>query len=411
MRENDHDSLCPAQDPYGTAAVSRLTAAFVRTVKPTERLKRYGDGNGLYLLVKPGPRGGGKSWVQRVAIHGVRRDIGLGSAELVTLAEARQTAWDNRRIARAGGDPRNCGGRTSPTFAEALETVITMHRPTWRDSAGTEAQWRASLARYVTPHIGHKPVHAVETADVMAVLMPIWTCRHVTAMRVRHRIAAVMKWAIAQGHRPDNPAGEALGAALPKVDAAATHFRALPHAEVPAALAKVRASDHLAVRLAFEFMVLCAVRSGEARGARWSEIDRHSATWTIPGGRTKAGREHRVPLSDRTLAVLDEAGAIRAGSLVFPSPRGDGPLTAGALGRLLKDLEIDAVPHGFRSSFRDWAAERTDTPHAVMEAALAHAVRNPVEAAYARSDLFDRRRRLMQAWDDYLGTREGPVDC
>ena len=383
--------------------MTRLTAAFVRTVKPTERLKRYGDGNGLYLLVKPGPRGGGKSWVQRIAIHGVRRDMGLGSAELVTLAEARQMAWENRRIARGGGDPRVAGSRHSPTFSEAAETVIAMHRSTWKDAAGTEAQWRSSLATYVTPRIGDTPVHAIETADVMDVLMPIWTSKHTTATRVRHRIGAVMKWAIAQGHRPDNPAGEALGAALPKVDATKAHFRALPYTEVGAALAKVRASESsLSVRLALEFMVLCAVRSGEARGARWKEIDRKTATWTIPATRMKAGREHRVPLSDGALAVLGKAAAIREGALVFPSSRPGIPLIAGALGRLLKELDIDAVPHGFRSSFRDWAAEKTDTPHAVMEAALAHTVRNAVEAAYARSDLFERRRQLMGQWADYL---------
>ena len=389
--------------------MKRLTAAFVRTVRPAERLKRYGDGNGLYLLVKPGPRGGGRSWVQRLAIHGVRRDLGLGSAELVTLAEARQMAWDNRRVARAGGDPRVAGSRHSPTFAEAAETVIAMHRPTWRDARGTEAQWLASLSTHVHPHIGHRPVHAIDTADVMAVLQPIWTERHTTATRVRHRIAAVMKWAVAQGHRPDIPAGEALAAALPKVDARRTHFRALPHGEVGAALASVRRSDaSLSVRLAFEFLVLCAARSGEARGARWDEMDLDAAVWTIPATRMKAGREHRVPLSDRALAVLDEARGIRDGELVFPSPRGRA-LHAGSLNRLLGDLGVDAVPHGFRSSFRDWAAECTDTPHAVMEAALAHTVRNAAEAAYARSDLFDRRRVLMQRWADYAGGVSRPT--
>ena len=205
--------------------MSRLTAAFVRTVKPTERLRRYGDGNGLYLLVKPGPAGGGKSWVQRLVIHGARRDLGLGGADLVTLAEARQAAWDNRRIARAGGDPRADGKRVSPTFADAAEKVIAMHRPTWREGGGSESQWRTSLAAHAFPHIGRKPVHAIDTADVMAVLMPVWTSKHETAKRVRHRISAVMKWAIAQGYRSDNPAGESLGAALPPSGRAA---KALP---------------------------------------------------------------------------------------------------------------------------------------------------------------------------------------
>ena len=383
--------------------MNRLTAAFVRTVKPTGRLRRYGDGNGLYLLVKPGPRGGGKSWVQRLVIHGARRDLGLGSADLVTLAEARQTAWDNRRIARAGGDPRANGKRVSPTFAEAAEKVIAMHRPTWRQGGGSESQWRTSLTGYAFPHIGRKPVHAIDTADVMAVLMPIWTSKHETAKRVRHRISAVMRWAIAQGYRSDNPAGDALGAALPRVDAPQAHFRALPYDEVGAALRSIREDGgNVSAKLALEFMVLCAVRSGEARGARWDEIDLETATWTIPAARMKAGREHRVPLSDRAISILDEAAAIRDGDLVFPSPRRDRPMSSAVLARLLRECGIDAVPHGFRSSFRDWAAEMTETPHAVMEAALAHATRNAVEAAYARSDLFERRRKLMRQWEDYL---------
>ncbi len=385
--------------------MSKLTAAFVRTAKPAERLRRYGDGNGLYLLVKPGPRGGGKSWVQRLVIHGARRDLGLGGADLVTLAEARQAAWDNRRVARAGGDPRVGGGRASPTFAESAEKVIEMHRPTWKEGAGSESQWRATLAAYVYPQIGRKPVRAVAAADVMAVLVPIWASKHETAKRVRHRISAVMKWAIAQGYRPDNPAGEALAAALPKVDATPAHHRALPYRKVGAAMARVRdGNGNLSAKLAFELMVLCVVRSGEARGARWDEIDFDSATWTIPARRMKAGRDHRIPLSDRAIGVLGEAAAIRDGERVFPSPRRGRPLSAATLWRLLDNLGIDATPHGFRSSFRDWASEQTDTPHAVMEAALAHAVRNAVEAAYARSDLFERRRKLMRRWAGYLST-------
>ena len=383
--------------------MSRLTAAFVRTVKATERLKRYGDGNGLYLLVKPGPGGGGKSWVQRLVIQGARRDLGLGGADLVTLAEARQAAWDNRRIARAGDDPRANGTRVSPTFEEAAEQVIAMHRTAWREGGGSEAQWRASLETHVHPLIGRRPMHLVDTADVMAVLMPVWTSKHETAKRLRHRISAVMRWAIAQGYRTDNPAGEALGAALPKVDRTPNHFRALPYDQVGEALNKIRqCGGNVSAKLAFEFMALCAVRSGEARNARWDEIDLERAKWTIPAARMKAGREHRVPLSDRALVVLDEAAKIRDGDLVFPSPRRNTPLSSASLGRLLAEHNIGAVPHGFRSSFRDWAAERTETPHAVMEAALAHTTRNPVEAAYARSDLFERRRELMRLWSDYL---------
>ena len=383
--------------------MNRLTAAFVRTVKPTDRLRRYGDGNGLYLLVKPGPRGGGKSWVQRIAVHGVRRDLGLGSADLVTLAEARQAAHDNRRLARAGGDPRAAGRRVSPAFSEAAEAVIAMHRPAWKPGGGSEEQWRSSLETYAYPRIGRKPVHAIDAADLMAVLQPLWIPKHETARRLRLRIGQVMKWAIAQGYRSDNPAGDAVGAALPRVDARPVHQRALPYAEVGAALAAVRRTDAPpAAQLAFEFMVLCAGRSGEARCATWDEIDLDGAVWTIPAERMKAGREHRVPLSDRALEVLREAAAIQRGELVFPAPATGRPLSVAAVGDVVRAARIDAVPHGFRSSFRDWAAERTETPRAVMEAALAHVVGNRAEAAYARSDLFERRRTLMQQWADYL---------
>ena len=385
--------------------MNRLTAAFVRTVKPTDRLRRYGDGNGLYLLVKPGPRGGGKSWVQRIAVHGVRRDLGLGSAELVTLAEARQTAHDNRRLARSGGDPRTAGRRVSPTFAEAAEEVIAMHRPSWKASGGSELQWRSTFVRYAYPRIGSKPVHAINAADLMAVLQPLWIPKHETARRLRLRIGQVMKWAIAQGYRDDNPAGDAVGAALPKVDARPVHHRALPYAEVGAALAAVRRTDAApAAKLALEFMVLCAVRSGEARLATREEIDLNRGIWTIPAERMKAGREHRVPLSDRALEVLRKAATIQRGELIFPAPASGRPLSVAALGDVIRAARINAVPHGFRSSFRDWAAERTETPHAVMEAALAHVVGNRAEAAYARSDLFERRRTLMQHWADYLAT-------
>ena len=383
--------------------MNRLTAAFVRTVKPTDRLRRYGDGNGLYLLVKPGPRGGGKSWVQRLAINGTRRDLGLGSAELVTLAEAREAAHDNRRRARAGADPRAERRRISPTFAEAAEEVIAMHRPGWKRGGGSEAQWRSSFERYAYPRIGRKPVHAIDAADLMAVLQPLWIEKHETARRLRLRIGQVMRWAIGQGHRTDNPAGDAVGAALPKVDARPVHQRALPHAEVGAALAAVRRTGAApAAKLAFEFMVLCAVRSGEARGATWDEIDLDRAVWTLPAARMKAGREHRVPLSPRALGVLREAAALRRGELVFPAPSTGRALTVAALGDVLRAAGVDAVPHGFRSSFRDWAAECTDAPHEVCELALAHVNGNRVEAAYRRTDLFDRRRVLMTDWAAYV---------
>ena len=231
--------------------------------------------------------------------------------------------------------------------------------------------WRATLRDYMLPRLGDMPVDAITGKDVMAVLQPIWTSKRETARRVRSRIGAVMKWAVAQGHRPDNPAGGALAAALPNVAARRQHLKAMPHAEVGAALKRMRATDaYRGTVLALEFLVLTAVRSGEVRKAAWDDIDIDAAVWTIPAGRMKAGREHRVPLADRTLAVLDEARReLRHGDgVVFPSPAG-GIERNGTMSDLMRELKIDAVPHGFRSSFRDWAAECTEAPREVCELA------------------------------------------
>ena len=267
--------------------------------------------------------------------------------------------------------------------------------------ATTEQQWRASLRDYVYPKIGDKAVNEITTTDVMAVLLPIWNEKRVTATRVRNRISAVMRWAVAKEYREGNPAGDTIAAALPRNGVRTVHHRALPHAQVARALARVRASTSQPMtRLAFEFLVLTASRSGEARSARWADIDARAATWTVPGEHMKTGREHRVPLSSRALEVLAQARRRCNGSeLAFPSPAGR-KLTGNTLSQLCRRLEIAAVPHGFRSSFRDWCAER-GVPREVAESALAHAVKG-VEGAYLRSDLFERRREVMEAWADYV---------
>ena len=385
--------------------VKKLTAAFVKTVSEPGK---YGDQHGLILRVLPS---GAKQWIWRGTVHGRRRDLGLGGFPYVSLAEARQQAFDYRKLARSGADPMALKGRPDvPTFEQALEEVLAVHQGSWRDGGKSEQQWRASLRDYAIPQLGCRPVDAITTADVMAVLVPIWNEKRVTAQRVRQRIGAIMRWAIAQGYRGDNPAGEAIAEALPRNNGVKTHHRALPHGEVAAALVRVRASEAWpATKLAFEFLVLSACRSGEVRGARWDEIDIEAATWTVPALRTKAGREHRVPLSTRALGVLDEARALADGSgLVFPSLTGRA-LASNTLSGLCGDSDIRCVPHGFRSSFRDWAAEQTDTPHAVMEAALAHVNPNQAEAAYARSDLFERRRKLMEQWAGYLAQGRSKV--
>ena len=382
---------------------SALTAGFVKHAEPG---KHY-DAHGLFLKVEPG---GSRRWVQRIVIHGRRRDIGLGGFPLVTLAEARQQAFANRKLARTGGDPIALKRQGDvPTFEEAAEIVIALHAGNWRDGGKTRDQWRASLRDYAMPRLGRLRVSVVTTADVMAVLLPIWHDKRETARRVRQRIGAIMKWAVAQGHRQDNPAGEAIAAALPRNGAVRKHMAALPHSEVAGALAKVRASAAgTSTKLAFEFLVLTAARSGEVRLATWDEIDLTAAEWTVPAERMKANREHRVPLCDRAVEILDDARSVGDGSrLVFPSPRGKA-LSDMTLSKLVKEQRIAAVPHGFRSSFRDWAAEETDHPREVIEAALAHVVQNKVEAAYARSDLFERRRLLMDDWATYLEGERRP---
>ena len=379
---------------------SVLNSRFVETVKVSGR---YGDGrggNGLFLNVKPTANGRlSKSWVQRIRVANQITHIGLGGFPIVTLAEARKKAVENRRTIAEGRDPRGVG---IPTFRDGLEKVLELQRPNWR-SPKSEKQWRSSLEAYAS-ELMHKRVSKIQSGDVMDVLRPIWNSKRETARRVRQRIAAVMKWAIAQGHRPDNPAGEQVLQALPKNGVKRKHQPALPHGGVGRALETIRATEAWpSTKLAFEFLVLTASRSGEVRRASWKEIDLDEAVWTIPGERMKANREHRVPLSERALEVLIEVGEFSSGGkLIFPSPTGR-PLSNATLSKLCRDNAIGAVPHGFRSSFRDWCGE-TGQPRDVAEQALAHVVKNKAEAAYARSDLFDRRRTLMEAWSRYVVT-------
>ncbi len=381
-----------------------LSDAFCRNVAEAGR---YADGNGLYLHVDPS---GARRWVQRLVVHGRSRALGLGGYGLVTLAEARARALANRKLARAGGDPKTPVVRPRsagvPTFEEAAARVVDIYSGAWRQGSKTARQWRASFRDHVFPYLGDTSVDRVTSADIMTALQPIWTRKHVTARKVHQRIGAVMRWAIAQGFRTDNPAGEPITAALPRRPAPVEHRRALPHGEVAAAVVTVRGSDAwVGTRLAFEFLVLTATRSAEVRLARWREVDLAARVWAIPASRMKAKREHRVPLSGRAAEVLGEAAELRPSpaphELVFTSVRG-GLIDASTISKLVAELGIAAVPHGFRSSFRDWASERTDYPREVVEAALAHTVRNQTEAAYARSDLFERRRHLMDDWTGYV---------
>ena len=392
--------------PKGRHPKHALSTAFVRNIA---KAGRFCDGDGLYLEVQPT---GTRSWIQRLSIRGKRRELGLGGFPLVSLKEARAQAFANRRLARAGGDPLAEKRRIKrmPSFADAAERVWNQMRPGWRDQRHAR-DWLSSLSRFAFPHIGHLPVGEVTGADVIETLQPIWHTRQSTARRVRQRIGTVMEWAVAMEFRSDNPC-DRIGPVLGPQQDLVRHMEALPHGEVAASIATVQASGAWAgTKLAFEFLVLTAARSGEVRGARWDEIDTEAHVWTIPPTRMKMKREHRVPLCRRALDILDAARTLGGGSnpLVFPSIGGK-VLHDMALSGLLKRLKVEAVPHGFRSSFRDWAAEETEHRREVVEAALAHVVQNKVEAAYARSDLFERRRRLMDEWAAYLNREPRPDD-
>ena len=379
--------------------INALSAVRVRKEK---RPGRYADGQALYLVVDPS---GARRWVQRIVIRGKRTDLGIGGWPAVSLAEARETALANRKLAREGGDPRVERRRIKmPTFAEAAERVIALRRPDWRHPKTAE-HWQSRLRTHAYPILMRMPIDQISSADVLRVLTPVWTAKSETARHVRGYMRDIFDWAIAHEYRTDNPAGDAVRLGLKRSRRAKIHFKAIHYSAAPAALGAVEASKaRTATMLSFVFMVLTAARPGEVREARWEDIDIGIATWTIPAPRMKAEREHRVPLSAKAVKILEEAQKmIHNGSgLVFPSPTTGGPLSDNTHRRMLQGLGVDAVPHGFRSSFRDWAAECTDAPHAVMEAALAHVVPNATVAAYARSDLFNRRRVLMEQWADYL---------
>lgn len=360
------------------------------------------DGHGLHLKVDAS---GAKRWVQRINIQGKRPDIGLGSASLVTLAEAREAALQNRKAARAGEDPIAAKRASTGilTFKEAAQKVHDLSAPTWRNEKHGQ-QWTNTLDTYVYPTFGSKRIDQVNGTDVLAVLTPLWNEKPETAKRVKQRIGTVMKFAMAQGWRGDNPA-DAITKALPKHDRSKVkHHKALPYDQVAAALTIIKASDAgVITKLAFEFLVLTATRSSETLKASWSEIDIDKAVWIIPASRMKTKRAHRVPLSPRALAILEEARPFRRDDdLVFPGTKDGKPLSDMTLSKLTKELKIAAVPHGFRSSFRDWAGETTHHGREVIEFALAHVIKDKAEAAYARGDLFNKRRVLMNDWADYI---------
>ena len=378
--------------------MGKLTAARVRAINAPGK---YYDQHGLILRVAPG---GSKQWVWRGTIRGRRRDIGLGAVAYTTLAEARDIAYHYRKVARAGGDPTAMRPDTTvPTFAEASEKVIEAHRGGWKDSGRSEDSWRSSLQRYAYSQIGSMPVDEITTADLARVLLPIWHEKRETARKVKTRLGVVMRWAIAEGHRSDDPAGPALTGALPRHSGTpAKHFASLPYGELAAVLARLDSSARMwrPTVACLWYVAATVARSGEARLAVWEEIDLDTKTWTVPGGRTKTGREHVVPLSPVAVAALDEARSYgNSSGLVFPSSTGR-TLSNGSLSRFTRVEGF--TPHGLRASFRTWCAE-TGVLREVAEAALAHSA-GVVERAYQRSDLLAARREVMDAWARVLVT-------
>lgn len=361
---------------------------------------RHHDGDGLFLNVTPT---GARSWICRVQKNGRRRDIGLGSAKKVSLAQARQRSAEVRAQVEAGIDPvlQRKKAEGIPTFREAAAKVFNENNKSWKNKKH-RSQWLTSLQTYAFPKIGDIAVSDIESSHVRDVLIAIWLEKNETARRVRQRIGMVIDWAIAKNYRAHPLPMNAINKSLPKVRNRQKHLAALHYSKVAAFVGKLRERESIG-RLAFEFLILTAARSGEVRGALWSEIDLTERTWTIPAERMKADVEHIVPLSDAALDVLKRARVHKedGNDLVFPGTRHGKPMSDMTLTKICRDAEIDAVPHGFRSSFRDWVSEETDFDRDVAEMALAHTIANPVEAAYRRGKLLQKRRKLMNLWADY----------
>lgn len=391
--------------------VSEANALAVSRLKKPGRWA-VGGVAGLCLQVTDS---GARSWIYRTMIGGKRTEVGLGGFPDVTLAGAREAARAMRVQIKAGVNPvaefkskrsaLQAAAAAEKTFDECAELFIEAKTPEWSNPKHA-AQWTATLATYASPIMGKLLVRDIELAHVLDVLRPIWSTKNETATRVRGRIESVLDWASVNKYRDGlNPArwkGH-LDHLLPKPSKVSKveHHAALPINDVGAFMVRLRAMEGTGARC-LEFAILTAARSGEVRGARWSEIDIKAKTWVVPAARMKMGREHRVPLSDAALALLKAQPKIDGNHLVFPAVRG-GQLSDMTLSACMRRMKVDAVPHGFRSTFRDWASERTDTPRDVAEMALAHAIGDKVEAAYRRGDLFDKRTLLMQQWADFCG--------
>ena len=384
------------------AKIGKLSARRAATAP----LGKYCDGGGLWLYVR---RDGTRAWVYRYTKAGKAHEHGLGPLSTVSLAEARADALKCRKLLRDGRDPiqerrRERSERLGAlTFRQCAERFLAAHEAGWHNPKH-RAQWRSTLAAYAYPELGDLPVGTVDTTAVMRALEAIWQDKPETASRLRGRIERVLDWATVRGYRTgDNPArwkGH-LDALLPARSKVRTvrHHAALPYAEIPGFMTGLRQRDGVAAQ-ALEFAILTAARSGEVRGMTWAEVD--GDTWTIPASRMKARREHRIPLAPRALAILDDMRRLGTEGLVFPGTKRGKPLSDMSLSAVLRRMgHGDVTVHGFRSSFRDWAGEATAYPREVCEYALAHRLKDKAEAAYQRGTMFEKRRKLMDAWAGY----------
>ncbi|WP_170234915.1 tyrosine-type recombinase/integrase [Croceicoccus sediminis] len=378
--------------------MGKLSAAQIRALtKPG----RYMDGDGLSLLLTAPKKG---YWVLRATINGRRRDIGLGPLDLVTLAEARELAIDMRRDIQRGIDPIEERKRQKIeilTFKAAAEKVHTEQKATWKNGKHQD-QWINTLETYAFPKLGDRLVNDIEGPLIREVLLDFWLEKPETARRVKQRIGVVLDWAYANGMRATEAPMRSLSRALPRQPKQDGHFAAMPYQDVPTFLKHLHKRTSVA-RLALEFLILTASRSGEVRGAKWAEINLDAKLWTVPAERMKVGKEHVVPLTDSAIDVLERARPYYAecSDLVFPGRNVLRQMSDMTLLKILRYAKLPFTVHGFRSAFRDWAAEKTSYPGEVAEAALAHTVSNKVEAAYRRTNYLDKRRELMREWSDF----------
>lgn len=380
-------------------------------VKNRSKPGRHADGDGLYLNISTS---GSKSWVFLWMKDRRRREMGLGSYPAVSLADARGKADECRRVVAAGGDPIATRDQDQPkSFGECADAFIASMAGGWRNKKHAN-QWRMTLGDAYCKSIRSKSVAEVSTDDVLKILTPIWQTKAETASRLRGRIERVLDFARVKGWRQgENPAlwrGHLKGAMPARQKLQRGHHAAMPYPDLPAFVERLQAAEAMAAR-GLEFLILTAARSGEVLGARWSEFDFEDGLWTVPGERMKAGKEHRVPLSDRALAIVKALHEARISDFVFPGQRKGKPLSVMAFTMLLRRLKMDQyTPHGFRSTFRDWCGDETTFPRELAEAALAHEVGNKVEAAYRRSDALVKRRKLMVAWERYcLNSKQNNV--